>query len=67
MTEGHECDFAKYCIPRDSQGNSVLTGDNATDEDGNDGSFTCTGLEVFLIEGPDKEESEDEDLEEVVN
>ncbi len=40
-------DEAKYCVETDTQGNSVLTGDGGNN---NDGSFTCTGLEVFLIE-----------------
>jgi hypothetical protein len=35
-------DIAKYCVETDTQGNNVLTGDK--------GKFTCTGLEVFLIE-----------------
>ncbi len=35
-------DFAKYCVETDTEGNSVLTGENQY--------FTCTGLEVFLIE-----------------
>ena len=45
-TEGSQNDKAKYCVARDSQGNSVLTGDNGK----NDGLFTVVGLEVFLIE-----------------
>ena len=40
-------DHAKYCVETDTQGNSVLTGDGGSK---NDGNFTCTGLEVFLIE-----------------
>ncbi len=40
-------DNAKYCVETDAQGNSVLTGDGGNN---NDGWFTCTGLEVFLIE-----------------
>ncbi len=40
-------DHAKYCVETDTQGNSVLTGDGGNN---NDGDFTCTGLEVFLIE-----------------
>ena len=40
-------DHAKYCVERDTQGNSVLTGEGGNN---NDGEFTCTGLEVFLIE-----------------
>ena len=40
-------DVAKYCVETDAQGNSVLTGDGGNN---NDGWFTCTGLEVFLIE-----------------
>jgi len=38
-------------VPADSESNSVLTGDNAImfGFKGN-GTFTCTGLEVFLIE-----------------
>ena len=39
-------DYAKYCVETDAQGNSVLTGDGGN----NWGNFTCTGLEVFLIE-----------------
>ena len=39
-------DYAKYCVETDTQGNSVLTGDGGNN---NDGRFTCTGLEVFLI------------------
>ena len=46
VTEGEKDDNAKYCVARDSQGNSVLTGDNGK----NDGWFTVVGLEVFLIE-----------------
>ena len=45
-TDGKRFDGAKYCVARDSQGNSVLTGDNGK----NDGWFTVVGLEVFLIE-----------------
>ncbi len=41
-----EYDYAKYCVETDAQGNSVLTGDGGN----NYGNFTCTGLEVFLIE-----------------
>ena len=40
-------DHAKYCVETDAQGNSVLTGDGGNN---NNGDFTCTGLEVFLIE-----------------
>ena len=40
-------DRAKSCVETDAQGNSVLTGDGGNN---NDGDFTCTGLEVFLIE-----------------
>ena len=40
-------DAAKYCVETDAQGNSVLTGDGGNN---NNGKFTCTGLEVFLIE-----------------
>ena len=40
-------DEAKYCVETDTQGNSVLTGDGGNN---NTGCFTCTGLEVFLIE-----------------
>ena len=40
-------DKAKYCVETDAQGNSVLTGDGGNN---NNGYFTCTGLEVFLIE-----------------
>ena len=49
QTEGSKYDYAKYCVARDSEGNSVLTGDNATKDDSN-GWFTVVGLEVFLIE-----------------
>ena len=42
-----EYDHAKYCVETDAQGNSVLTGDGGNN---NNGHFTCTGLEVFLIE-----------------
>jgi hypothetical protein len=42
-----EWDHAKYCVETDAQGNSVLTGDGGNN---NHGNFTCTGLEVFLIE-----------------
>ncbi len=42
-----EDDEAKYCVETDAQGNSVLTGDGGNN---NDRRFTCTGLEVFLIE-----------------
>jgi hypothetical protein len=45
--KGHEYDEAKYCVETDAQGNSVLTGDGGNK---NLGKFTCTGLEVFLIE-----------------
>jgi hypothetical protein len=38
-------DHAKYCVEKDTQGNSVLTGEGSYN-----GHFTCTGLEVFLIE-----------------
>ena len=40
-----EYDIAKYCVETDTQGNSVLTGEGSYS-----GHFTCTGLEVFLIE-----------------
>jgi hypothetical protein len=40
-------DHAKYCVETDTHGNSILTGDGANK---NAGGFTCTGLEVFLIE-----------------
>ena len=40
-------DYANYCVETDAQGNSVLTGDGGKN---NNGDFTCTGLEVFLIE-----------------
>ena len=43
----HKYDWAKYCVETDTEGNSVLTGDGGNN---NDGEFTCTGLEVFLIE-----------------
>ena len=49
VTEGKSWDDAKYCVARDSQGNSVLTGDNAK-IGYSDGYFTVVGLEVFLIE-----------------
>ncbi len=45
--KGDEDDDAKYCVETDTQGNSMLTGDGGNK---NDGWFTCTGLEVFLIE-----------------
>ncbi len=44
-TEGGFFDDGKYNIPRDSEGNSVLTGDGAK----NNHRFTVTGLEVYLI------------------
>jgi len=50
---GGECyvrrhyDDAEYCVETDTRGNSVLTGDGGYN---NWGDFTCTGLEVFLIE-----------------
>ena len=44
-TEGQSDDYGKYNIPRDSEGNSVLTGDGAKTND----RFTVTGLEVYLI------------------
>ncbi len=40
-------DGAKYCVETDTEGNSVLTGEGGNN---NGGYFTCTGLEVFLIE-----------------
>jgi hypothetical protein len=40
-------DKAKYCVETDTHGNSVLTGDGGNY---NIGWFTCTGLEVFLVE-----------------
>ena len=40
-------DDADYCVETDTEGNSVLTGDGGKN---NGGEFTCTGLEVFLIE-----------------
>ena len=48
--EGNEEDDAQYCVPADSEGNSILTGENV-DFFGirNTFAFTCTGLEVFLI------------------
>jgi hypothetical protein len=46
VVKDHKYDKAKYCVETDAQGNSVLTGDGGN----NDGYFTCTGLEVFLIE-----------------
>ena len=49
VTDGKPCDNAKYCVARDSQGNSVLTGDNAK-IGYSEGYFTVVGLEVFLIE-----------------
>jgi hypothetical protein len=39
-------DHAKYRVPTDANGNSVLTGEGKYSH----GYFTCTGLEVFLIE-----------------
>ena len=47
LVKGDEYDEAKYCVEADAQGNSVLTGDGGNN---NYGKFTCTGLEVFLIE-----------------
>ena len=47
VVKGDERDIAKYCVETDTQGNSVLTGDGGNN---NAGWFTCTGLEVFLIE-----------------
>ena len=47
LVKDHKYDNAKYCVETDAQGNSVLTGDGGKN---NDGYFTCTGLEVFLIE-----------------
>ena len=47
LVKDSEWDHAKYCVETDAQGNSVLTGDGGNN---NDGYFTCTGLEVFLIE-----------------
>ena len=49
-TEGDELDDAQYCVPADSEGNSILTGDNAEFFGIRASAFTCTGLEVFLIE-----------------
>ncbi len=43
----HKNESAKYCVETNTEGNSVLTGDGGNN---NDGRFTCTGLEVFLIE-----------------
>ena len=45
--KGSKYDNAKYCVDTDARGNSVLTGDGGNN---NKGKFTCTGLEVFLIE-----------------
>ncbi len=45
--KGSKWDHAKYCVDTDAQGNSVLTGDGGNNYGG---QFTCTGLEVFLIE-----------------
>jgi hypothetical protein len=45
--KGSYWDDAKYCVETDTEGNSVLTGDGGNN---NNGWFTCTGLEVFLIE-----------------
>jgi hypothetical protein len=42
LVKDSEWDLAKYCVETDTEGNSVLTGENKY--------FTCTGLEVFLIE-----------------
>ncbi len=47
VVKDHKYDKAKYCVETDAQGNSVLTGDGGNN---NDEYFTCTGLEVFLIE-----------------
>ena len=47
VVKDSEGDFAKYCVETDTQGNSVLTGDGGNN---NNGRFTCTGIEVFLIE-----------------
>ena len=47
VVKDHKYDHAKYCVETDAQGNSVLTGDGGNN---NNGYFTCTGLEVFLIE-----------------
>ena len=47
LVKGDEYDRAKYCVETDTEGNSVLTGDGGNN---NNGDFTCTGLEVFLIE-----------------
>ncbi len=44
-TEGQSDDYGKYNIPRDSEGNSVLTGDGAKIDE----EFTVIGLEVYLI------------------
>ncbi len=51
-TEGDGYDDGQYCVPADSRGNSVLTGDNANffGFGGTGTFFTCTGLEVFLIQ-----------------
>ena len=49
-TEGEESDDAEYCVPADSEGNSILTGENAEFFGIRASAFTCTGLEVFLIE-----------------
>jgi hypothetical protein len=46
LVKGNEYD-AEYCVETDTRGNSVLTGDGGYK---NWGDFTCTGLEVFLIE-----------------
>ena len=46
LVKGNEYD-AEYCVETDTRGNSVLTGDGGYN---NWGDFTCTGLEVFLIE-----------------
>ena len=47
LVKGSKWDYAKYCVETDTEGNSVLTGDGGNN---NNGWFTCTGLEVFLIE-----------------
>ena len=47
VVKDDEDDFAKYCVEKDTEGNSVLTGDGGNN---NDEHFTCTSLEVFLIE-----------------
>lgn len=41
--------IGKYKVTKDSEGNSVLTGDGRYDDD-DEMEFTCQELEVFLLE-----------------